>query len=251
MLVGGNKSTNQHLTYTKLFSDSLCYYKYFEICFVKIGATLDFNILYKLAMTFDLHMAIMLHMSKTKHWRCIKLNIFGFFMTRQTIWHYFQRNQSMFKFFTRMELSRSMAAILKMLQYHIRKMLLMLCLYSLPNLTLLTNTAQSRHFLVLSCPTKHIHCAQNVKTVKLCTEFTKSLSNIFQICQILQRFQDGCHWPWEFHVGQKIEKCSYCFSLINIMSLMCLYTVEFCTYLVLGPLCCRILAFADSLELKT
>ena len=38
-------------------------------------------------------------------------------MTRQTIWHYFQRNRSMFQFLTHVELSRSMAAILEMPQY--------------------------------------------------------------------------------------------------------------------------------------
>ena len=37
--------------------------------------------------------------------------------------------------------------------WYIRKMLLMLCLHSLLNLRLLTNTAQSCHFLVLSSPT--------------------------------------------------------------------------------------------------
>ena len=37
--------------------------------------------------------------------------------------------------------------------WHIRRMLLMLCLLSLPNLTLLTNTAQECQLQVLSCPT--------------------------------------------------------------------------------------------------
>ena len=50
-----------------------------------------------------------------------------------------------------------------------------------------------------------IHCAQNVKTVRLCTEFNKSINNIFLICHILWHFQDGRHWPWEFHVGQKLK----------------------------------------------
>ena len=31
---------------------------------------------------------------------------------------------------------------------------------------------------------KPIHCAQNVKTVRLCTEFNKSINNIFLICHI-------------------------------------------------------------------
>ena len=54
---------------------------------------------------------------KTKHWRCIKLYIFGILMTRQTIWYYFQRNLSMFQFLTHVEPSRSMAAIFEMPQY--------------------------------------------------------------------------------------------------------------------------------------
>ena len=40
---------------------------------------------------------------------------------------------------------------------------------------------------------KAIHCAQNVKTVRLCTEFNKSINNIFLICHILLHFQDGRH----------------------------------------------------------
>ena len=54
---------------------------------------------------------------KTKHRRYIKLYFFGILMTRQTIWHNFQRNRSMFQFLTHVELSRSMAAILEMPQY--------------------------------------------------------------------------------------------------------------------------------------
>ena len=54
---------------------------------------------------------------KTKHRRYIKLYIFWILMTRQTIWHYLQRNRGMFQFSTHMELSRSMAAILEMPQY--------------------------------------------------------------------------------------------------------------------------------------
>ena len=55
---------------------------------------------------------------------------------------------------------------------------------------------------ILSRVAKAIHCAQNVKTVRLCTEFNKSINNIFLICHILWHFQDGRHWPWEFHMGQ-------------------------------------------------
>ena len=40
---------------------------------------------------------------------------------------------------------------------------------------------------------KPIHCAQNVKTVRLCTEFNESINNIFLICHTLWHFQDGRH----------------------------------------------------------
>ena len=53
---------------------------------------------------------------KTKHRRFNKLYIFGVLMTRQTIWHYFQRNRSMSQFLTHMELSRSKTAILERAQ---------------------------------------------------------------------------------------------------------------------------------------
>ena len=77
---------------------------------------------------------------KAKHRRCIKLYLFWIVTTRQTIWHYFQRNQSMFQYLTHVELSRSMAAILDM--WHIRKMLFMLLLNSVQSLTVLTFCAQ-------------------------------------------------------------------------------------------------------------
>ena len=32
----------------------MCYYKQFEVCFIKIEAVLDFDPLYKFEMTFDL-----------------------------------------------------------------------------------------------------------------------------------------------------------------------------------------------------
>ena len=36
------------------FSESMCQYKQFEVRFIKIGASLDFDSLYKFEMTFDL-----------------------------------------------------------------------------------------------------------------------------------------------------------------------------------------------------
>ena len=35
-------------------SESMCQYKQFEVCFIKIRAILDFNSLYKFEMTLDL-----------------------------------------------------------------------------------------------------------------------------------------------------------------------------------------------------
>ena len=63
----------------------------------------------------------------------------------------------------------------------------------------------SMNICLYSRAAKVIHCAQNFQTVRLCTEFNKSINNIFLICHILWHFQDGRHWPWEFHMGQKLK----------------------------------------------
>ena len=62
---------------------------------------------------------------------------------------------------------------------------------------------------------KAIHCAQNVKTVRLCTEFNKSTNNIFLICHILWHFQDGRHWPWEFHMGRKLKHAPISLQIVS------------------------------------
>ena len=72
---------------------------------------------FKFEMTFDLHNAVIVYNSKTKHLWCIKLFLFGILMTRRTIWHHFQRNRSMFQFLTHVEILRSIAAILEIPQY--------------------------------------------------------------------------------------------------------------------------------------
>ena len=98
--------------------------------------------LYIFWMTFDLCKTIIFYNSKIKHRRCIKLIIL-ILMRRRTIWCYFQRNRSMFKFLTHVELSRSTAAILEMPQYvAYLKMLLKLSLNSVQSLTVLTLCAQ-------------------------------------------------------------------------------------------------------------
>ena len=63
----------------------------------------------------------------------------------------------------------------------------------------------STYVYTYSRAAKPIHCSQNVKTVRICTEFNKSINNISLICHILWHFQDGRPWPWEFYVGQKLK----------------------------------------------
>ena len=111
----GHRSTNRHLRYTKPF---------FFWIFVLIRIIWDMFLLYRSSFRFwppvqiwnDLWPIILCNL-KTKHQSCIKLYIFWILRTRQTIWHYFQKNRSMFQFLTHVELSRSMAAILEMPQY--------------------------------------------------------------------------------------------------------------------------------------
>ena len=54
-------------------------------------------------------------------------------------------------------------------------------------------------------PWKWHYCAVSVKSVRFGRECKQSKSNIFLICHILWHFQDGRHWPWEFHMGQKLK----------------------------------------------
>ena len=96
---------------------------------------------------------------KTKHRRYIKLYIFWILMTRQTIWHYLQRNRSMFQFSTHMELSRSMAAILEMPQYVAYQKNVVYAFIKL--------SAKAHSFNILctmdglSCPTKPVEVANS------------------------------------------------------------------------------------------
>ena len=101
---------------------------------------------------------------KTKHRRCIKLYIFWILMTRQTIWHCFQRNRSMFRFLTHVELSRSMAAILERPQYVAYQKNVVY--------TFIKLSAKSHSFNILcimdglSCPTILINSNKVVRSVK-------------------------------------------------------------------------------------
>ena len=136
-----HRSTNQHLRYTKLF---------FFWIFVLIQIIWDmfhwnrsnFRFWPPVQIWSDLWPIILCNL-KTKHRRCLKPYIFGILMTRQTIWHYFQRNRSMFHFWPMWNSQGQWRPSWKCHNmWHIRKMLFLLCLYSLPNLTLLTDTAQ-------------------------------------------------------------------------------------------------------------
>ena len=51
-VIGHNQSIWDIPDYS--FSESMCQYKQFEVCFIKIGAILDFDSLYKFEMTFNL-----------------------------------------------------------------------------------------------------------------------------------------------------------------------------------------------------
>ena len=120
---------------------------------------------------------------KTRNWRCVKLCIFGIIVTRQTIWHYFQGNWSMFQFLTHAKPPRSMAAILKMhSMLHIWKILLIVLLNSVQSLTVLKFCAQIMD--VLSCLTiDNIYC-----TVPNCP------GNILHRSSVAGRWLTLCAW---------------------------------------------------------
>ena len=64
------------------------------------------------------------------------------------------------------------------------------------------------HFFFISRSAKHIHCAQNVKTARLCTKFNKSINNIFSDMPHIVAFP---RWPpltLRVPHGSKIETCS-------------------------------------------
>ena len=63
----------------------------------------------------------------------------------------------------------------------------------------------SKLFISYGRAAKPIHCAQKVKTVRLYTEFNKSINNIFLICHILWHFQDLWCSVFKLHkiIGQR------------------------------------------------
>ena len=50
-----------------------------------------------------------------------------------------------------------------------------------------------------------VNCAHFVKSWRLSTVILIYMSYNFLICHILWHFQDGRHWPWKFHMGQKLK----------------------------------------------
>ena len=66
---------------------------------------------------------------------------------------------------------------------------------------------------------KHIHCAQNVKTMGLCIEFNKPISNVFQICHIPWHFHDSRHVPWGFAWFKNWNMLQF---LLNKCQIVCL-----------------------------
>ena len=50
-----------------------------------------------------------------------------------------------------------------------------------------------------------VNCAHFVKSWKLSTVILIYMNYNFLICHILCHFQDGRHWPWKFHMGQKLK----------------------------------------------
>ena len=111
----GHRSQSKHLRYKKLFFFWI--YVLIQTIWGRFHQNRsNFRFWLPVQIWNDLWPIILCNL-KTKHRRCIKLYIFWILMTRQTIWHCFQRNRSMFQFLTHVELSRSMAAILEMPQY--------------------------------------------------------------------------------------------------------------------------------------
>ena len=67
---------------------------------------------------------------------------------------------------------------------------------------------------------KHIRCAQNVKTGRLCTEFDKSITNFFSDMPHIVAFLRWPHWPWEFYVSQKLKHAPISLKLCLIVCLV-------------------------------
>ena len=135
----GHKSTNQHLRYTKLFLFRIFNAnnsKYFSL------KSEQFYILTHIQIWNNLWPIILCNL-KTKHRGCIKLYILESLWQDKQFDSIFRDIGACFNFWPMLNSQGQWRPFWKCHNmFHIRKMLLMLCLYSLPNLTLLTNTAQ-------------------------------------------------------------------------------------------------------------
>ena len=50
-----------------------------------------------------------------------------------------------------------------------------------------------------------VNCTHFVKSWRLSTVILIYMRYNFLICHILSQFQDGRHWLWKFHMGQKLK----------------------------------------------
>ena len=60
-----------------------------------------------------------------------------------------------------------------------------------------------------------VNCAHFVKSWRLSTVILKYMNYNFLICHILWHFQDGRHWPWKFHMGQKLKHAPISLKIVS------------------------------------
>ena len=60
-----------------------------------------------------------------------------------------------------------------------------------------------------------VNCAHFVKSWRLSTVILIYMSYNFLICHILWHFQDGRHWPWKFHMGQKLKNAPISLKIVS------------------------------------
>ena len=60
-----------------------------------------------------------------------------------------------------------------------------------------------------------VNCAHFVKSWRLSTVILIYMNYNFLICHILWHFQDGRHWPWNFHMGQNLKHALISLKLVS------------------------------------
>ena len=60
-----------------------------------------------------------------------------------------------------------------------------------------------------------VNCAHFVKSWRLSTVILIYMNYNFLICHILWHFQDGRHWPWKFHMGQKLKHAPISLKIVS------------------------------------